>query len=75
MTKALTAFATSQSGAVMVNWVVIIAGALALCLAAMAVIGTGMSDISGEMQTTMAASDPRTSFDDPILGNPDVLAE
>lgn len=75
MTKALKAFVTSQSGAVMVNWVAIIGGALALSLATFAVITTGMNDISGELQTTMAASDPQTSFGPPLLGDPDVLAE
>ncbi|NKX44193.1 hypothetical protein [Roseicyclus persicicus] len=73
----LKTFATSESGAVTVDWVVLTAALVGLGLAVMAVVSGGVQDLSGEVQAALGATDPGdgTFFVNPIIGGGDTLAD
>jgi hypothetical protein len=60
--KRVEVFIRSEDGAVTVDWVVLTAGIVGLGLAATAVVTAGVSDISGEVDTTLEDYEIRTSF-------------
>ena len=62
MTAMIKTFAQSDSGAVTVDWVVLTAALVGLGLAVMAVVSTGVEDLSAEIQATMVTADPATTF-------------
>lgn len=71
MTALIKDFARSESGAVTVDWVVLTAAIVGLGLAVMAVVSTGVEDLSGEIQGALATSDPLTNpFDVDTQGDP-----
>jgi Flp pilus assembly pilin Flp len=76
MTALIKNFAKSESGAVTVDWVVLTAALVGLGLAVMAVVGTGINDLSGEIQASLGTADPsNATFGAVVLGNPDALAD
>ena len=70
-------FIASESGAVTVDWVVLTAALVGLGLAVMAVVTTGIEDLTGEIQAELAAADPATSpfGGDAVVGRTDLLAD
>jgi hypothetical protein len=60
MRNLITSFARSEDGGISVEWVVVSAGVVGLCLATIALVSNGMEDISTDMQTTLAEKDPAT---------------
>jgi Flp pilus assembly pilin Flp len=72
MTALIKTFAKSESGAVTVDWVVLTAALVGLGLAVMAVVSNGIEDLSTDISTTLAATDPLTNpFDENTFGAPD----
>ena len=73
MTNLIKTFAKSESGAVTVDWVVLTAALVGLGLAVMAVVSTGVEDLSNSVATDLAAIDPATNpfatNDADIVGN------
>jgi Flp pilus assembly pilin Flp len=61
MTNLFKTFVKSESGAVTVDWVVLTAALVGLGLAVMAVVSTGVEDLSGEIQQSLANADPATN--------------
>ncbi|WP_420394764.1 hypothetical protein [Nioella sp.] len=55
-------FFLNESGAVTVDWVVLTAGLVGLGLATMAVVSTGVEDLSGDMRGQMESQTISTSF-------------
>jgi Flp pilus assembly pilin Flp len=53
MMDAVTRFARSESGAVTVDWVVLTAGIVGLCLATLAVITDGIQGVSQNINNTI----------------------
>lgn len=51
-------FATSESGAVTVDWVVLTAAIVGLGLAVMAVVSGGIEDLSGNISGALTNTDP-----------------
>jgi Flp pilus assembly pilin Flp len=58
MTNLIKNFAKSESGAVTVDWVVLTAALVGLGLAVMAVVSGGIEDLSGDISTALADTDP-----------------
>jgi hypothetical protein len=61
MTNLIKTFATSESGAVTVDWVVLTAALVGLGLAVMAVVSGGIEELSTNISTTLGETDPLTS--------------
>jgi len=60
-------FASSESGAVTVDWVVLTAAIVGLGLAVMAVVSGGVENLSNDIGSTLATTDPLTNpFDNNI---------
>ena len=55
-------FLNSESGAVTVDWVVLTAAIVGLCLAVMAVVSAGVQDLSGDIQTQLETGHITTAF-------------
>ncbi|MEM8823282.1 MAG: pilus assembly protein [Pseudomonadota bacterium] len=53
MLNAFTSFAADESGAVTVDWVVLTAALVGLGLAVMTVVRGGVSNLSGDVDTTL----------------------
>jgi Flp pilus assembly pilin Flp len=69
-------FAKSESGAVTVDWVVLTAAIVGLGLAVMAVVSTGVEDLTGEIQGALATADPGTGvFGEAVIGDGATLAD
>ena len=70
-------FIKSESGAVTVDWVVLTAALVGLGLAVMAVISTGIEDLTGEIQDELAAANPGDNpfGGDAVIGRGDLLAD
>ncbi len=58
MTALFKNFATSESGAVTVDWVVLTAAIVGLGLAVMAVVSGGVEDLSNDISTSLSGIDP-----------------
>ncbi len=58
MTNMIKNFASNESGAVTVDWVVLTAALVGLGLAVMAVVSGGIEDLSGEIQASLVAANP-----------------
>jgi Flp pilus assembly pilin Flp len=73
MTNLIKTFAKSESGAVTVDWVVLTAALVGLGLAVMAVVSTGVEDLSNSVAADLTAIDPATNpfatNDTDIIGN------
>ncbi len=73
MTNLIKTFAKSESGAVTVDWVVLTAALVGLGLAVMAVVSTGVEDLSTSIAGDLTAIDPATNpfvtNDTDIVGN------
>ena len=54
-------FASSESGAVTVDWVVLTAAIVGLGLAVMAVVSGGVENLSNDIGQTLADTDPLTN--------------
>ena len=61
MTNLIKSFAKSESGAVTVDWVVLTAALVGLGLAVMTVVSNGIEDLSGDISTALADTDPLTN--------------
>jgi len=60
-------FASSESGAVTVDWVVLTAAIVGLGLAVMAVVSGGVENLSNDIGQTLADTDPLTNpFDNNV---------
>ncbi|WP_071676137.1 pilus assembly protein [Nioella nitratireducens] len=57
-------FLNSESGAVTVDWVVLTAAIVGLGLAVMAVVSSGVENLSGDIQTQLETNHITTSFGD-----------
>lgn len=66
MTALFKNFATSESGAVTVDWVVLTAAIVGLGLAVMAVVSGGVEDLSNDISSSLTDIDP---VDDPFQNN------
>jgi Flp pilus assembly pilin Flp len=55
-------FAKSESGAVTVDWVVLTAAIVGLGLAVMAVVSSGVENLSGEINTQLQTQNISTTF-------------
>jgi Flp pilus assembly pilin Flp len=66
MTNLIKTFATSESGAVTVDWVVLTAALVGLGLAVMAVVSGGVENLSGDIGQALAETNPNT---DPFENN------
>jgi Flp pilus assembly pilin Flp len=66
MTALFKNFATSESGAVTVDWVVLTAAIVGLGLAVMAVVSGGVEDLSNDISSSLTDIDP---VDDPFDNN------
>lgn len=66
MTNLIKTFATSESGAVTVDWVVLTAALVGLGLAVMAVVSGGVENLSGDIGQALADAQPTT---DPFATN------
>jgi Flp pilus assembly pilin Flp len=73
MTNLIKNFAHSESGAVTVDWVVLTAALVGLGLAVMAVVSTGVEDLSNSIAADLTATDPSgnpfATNDTDIIGN------
>lgn len=58
MTALFKNFATSESGAVTVDWVVLTAAIVGLGLAVMAVVSGGVEDLSNDISSSLVDIDP-----------------
>lgn len=63
MTNMIKNFATNESGAVTVDWVVLTAALVGLGLAVMAVVSGGVQDLSQDMDTQLVGQGIDTTFD------------
>ena len=66
MTALIKNFASNESGAVTVDWVVLTAALVGLGLAVMAVVSGGVEDLSGEIQASLVTANPA---DNPFAGD------
>jgi Flp pilus assembly pilin Flp len=66
MTALFKNFATSESGAVTVDWVVLTAAIVGLGLAVMAVVSGGVEDLSNDISSSLTDIDP---VSDPFENN------
>ncbi len=57
-------FLNSESGAVTVDWVVLTAAIVGLGLAVMAVVSSGVENLSGDIETQLTNQAITTSFGD-----------
>ncbi|MGP1359059.1 pilus assembly protein [Roseicyclus sp.] len=55
-------FAKSESGAVTVDWVVLTAAIVGLGLAVMAVVSSGVQNLSGDINTQLQSQNISTTF-------------
>ena len=62
MTAYIKNFAKSESGAVTVDWVVLTAAIVGLGLAVMAVVSSGVENLSGDIETSLTNQNV-TSYD------------
>ncbi|TFL19020.1 pilus assembly protein [Jannaschia formosa] len=62
MLNAIKTFAADEAGAVTVDWVVLTAALVGLGLAVMAVISTGLQDLSGDILTVLEDDHITTAF-------------
>jgi len=62
MTAYIENFAKSESGAVTVDWVVLTAAIVGLGLAVMAVVSSGVENLSGDIETSLTNQNV-TSYD------------
>tara|TARA_A100000171_G_scaffold32401_1_gene30811 strand:- start:7 stop:195 length:189 start_codon:yes stop_codon:yes gene_type:complete len=62
MTAYIKNFAKSESGAVTVDWVVLTAAIVGLGLAVMAVVSSGVENLSGDIQTQLTDQTISDSF-------------
>jgi Flp pilus assembly pilin Flp len=62
MTAIIKNFAKSESGAVTVDWVVLTAAIVGLGLAVMAVVSSGVENLSGEINTQLQTQNISTTF-------------
>ena len=58
----LKTFATAESGAVTVDWVVLTAALVGLGLAVMGVVSGGVEDLTGDIETQLGADIVSPSF-------------
>ena len=63
MTAYIKNFAKSESGAVTVDWVVLTAAIVGLGLAVMAVVYSGVENLSRDIQTQLEVDQINSSFD------------
>ncbi|MAN14911.1 pilus assembly protein [Alterinioella nitratireducens] len=63
MTAYIKNFAKSESGAVTVDWVVLTAAIVGLGLAVMAVVSSGVENLSRDIQTQLEVDQINSSFD------------
>ena len=63
MTNMIKNFASNESGAVTVDWVVLTAALVGLGLAVMAVVSGGVQDLSQDMDTQLVGQGIDTTFD------------
>ena len=56
-------FATAETGAVTVDWVVLTAALVGLGLAVMGVVSNGVENLSGDIETTLESDVIKTTFD------------
>ncbi len=77
MTNMIKNFASNESGAVTVDWVVLTAALVGLGLAVMAVVSGGVQDLSGEIQDALGTQDPNSgaAFTTAIIGGGDTLTD
>lgn len=61
-------FLLSESGAITVDWVVLVAGLIALALGATMLVTGGVEDLSGEVQSRLVAQDIDSGFVSTIAG-------
>jgi Flp pilus assembly pilin Flp len=61
MTNLIKNFATSESGAVTVDWVVLTAALVGLGLAVMAVVSGGVENLSADIGQSLADANPETN--------------
>ncbi len=66
MTNMIKNFASNESGAVTVDWVVLTAALVGLGLAVMTVVSGGVEDLSGEIQASLVTANPN---DNPFAGD------
>ena len=71
MTNMIKNFASNESGAVTVDWVVLTAALVGLGLAVMAVVSTGVEDLSGSIATDLTNTAPSAN---PFAGNDAAIA-
>ena len=71
MTNMIKNFASNESGAVTVDWVVLTAALVGLGLAVMAVVSTGVEDLSGAIATDLTNTNPSAN---PFAGNDAAIA-
>lgn len=64
-------FASNESGAVTVDWVVLTAALVGLGLAVMAVVSSGVENLSTDIRNELANAQPESN---PFTGNTDVAA-
>ncbi|MEJ6391508.1 hypothetical protein V8J83_18475 [Gymnodinialimonas sp. 2307UL20-7] len=64
-------FASNESGAVTVDWVVLTAALVGLGLAVMAVVSSGVENLSTDIRNELANAQPNA---DPFVGNTDVTS-
>ncbi|MCY4180738.1 MAG: hypothetical protein OXC60_05180 [Litoreibacter sp.] len=57
-----TNFAADESGAVTVDWVVLAAVLIGLCLAVMATVGDGTEDLTSDLDAQMSSQMISTTF-------------
>ena len=62
MTNMIKNFASNESGAVTVDWVVLTAALVGLGLAVMAVVSNGVGDLSGDINTQLLADHTAAPF-------------
>ncbi|MGP1359058.1 pilus assembly protein [Roseicyclus sp.] len=62
MTALIKNFAKSESGAVTVDWVVLTAAIVGLGLAVMAVVSSGVQNLSGDINTQLQSQNISTTF-------------
>ncbi|MDG4648249.1 pilus assembly protein [Roseibacterium sp. SDUM158017] len=55
-------FLVSEAGAVTVDWVVLTAALVGLCLAVFALISGGLEDVAGDINTALTQSTVNTTF-------------
>lgn len=58
-------FTLSEDGAVSVDWVVLSAAIMGLCIAALAVVSDGVRDVIGDVATSLTEMDIQTAFAEP----------